>query len=268
MVVGKHGDRLCWGVNKHDSHIDGLFVATTPNDPQFKMFSRLAKESDGKIMPIFQYGKTEINYLKNRCPILATAMDRIGIIERPVEPNLFIALVHSIVSQQISAKAAETIWQRMRHRFSSMTPQTLSATKIEIIQQCGVSMRKAAYIRETAGAVRRGELDIDRLHFLSDDEIRSKLVKLKGIGVWTAEMLMIFSMQRPDVLSWGDLAIHRGLRILYRHRIVTEKLFDKYRRRFSPYASVASLYLWAVAGGACEELPDPAASKASKRKKG
>lgn len=91
---------------------------------------------------------------------------------------------------------------------------------------------------------------------------------LKGIGVWTAEMLMMFCMQRPDVFSFGDLAIHRGLRMLYHHRKIDKKLFEKYRRRFSPCGTAASLYLWAVAGGAIPEMKDyaPVGKKKEKEK--
>ena len=88
-----------------------------------------------------------------------------------------------------------------------------------------------------------------------------ELSALDGIGIWTAEMLMLFSMQRPDILSFGDLAILRGMRMLYHHRKITRELFEKYRRRYSPYGSVASLYLWAIAGGAIEGMEDYAPKK-------
>jgi 3-methyladenine DNA glycosylase/8-oxoguanine DNA glycosylase len=104
-----------------------------------------------------------------------------------------------------------------------------------------------------------GEFDLEGLNELSSEEICRALSSLEGIGVWTAEMLMIFSMQRPDVFSFGDLAIHRGLRMVYRHRKITRELFEKYRRRYAPYCSVASLYLWHIAGGACG-LTDPASN--------
>ena len=91
---------------------------------------------------------------------------------------------------------------------------------------------------------------------MSDKEVCARLSELEGIGVWSAEMLMLFSMQRPDILSFGDLAIQRGLRMVYHHRQITRVLFEKYRRRFSPCNSVASLYLWAVAGGAIEGMRD------------
>ena len=90
----------------------------------------------------------------------------------------------------------------------------------------------------------------------TEDAIRA-LSSLKGIGVWTAEMILLFCMQRPDIFSYDDLAIQRGLRMVYRHRAIDRKLFEKYRRRFSPCCSVASLYLWAVSGGAIPELSDP-----------
>ena len=90
---------------------------------------------------------------------------------------------------------------------------------------------------------------------------------LKGIGVWTAEMILLFCMQRPNVLSFGDLAIQRGMRMIYHHRKIDRKLFEKYRRRLSPYCSVASLYFWAAAGGAVPGLKDHAPKSGADCKK-
>ena len=214
---------------------------------------------------IFQYGETEIAYLKKVDKALGEVIDRIGHIERAVIPDLFASLVRSIVAQQISSKAAATIGRRMSERFNEITPETINAASIEDIQQLGMSMRKATYIKDTAHKVLSGELDIEMLHTLSDEDICNHLTALNGIGVWTAEMLMIFSKQRPDILSWNDLAIHRGLRMLHRHRKIDKKLFEKYRRRYSPYNTVASLYLWAIAGGACG-LKDNAPMTEAKKK--
>lgn len=210
---------------------------------------------------IFEYGGAEVSHLRAACPAMAAAIAEIGPVRRGVEPDLFSALVNSIVGQQISTKAQVTIWGRMQEKFPSMTPAVLHAASEEEIQACGISMRKAGYIRDLARQVDGGALDLAALHALPDEEVCRRLCELRGIGVWTAEMLMIFSMQRPDILSWGDLAIHRGLRMLHRHREITPKLFAKYRRRYSPCGSVASLYLWAVAGGACPDLHDPAPGK-------
>ena len=200
---------------------------------------------------IFQYGEKEVAYLKKVDKTLGEVIDQIGHIERAVIPDLFASLVRSIIAQQISAKAAETIGRRMSERYKEITPETINTASVEEIQQFGMSMRKATYIKDTAHKVLSGELNIEMLHTLSDEEVCNHLTALNGIGVWTAEMLMTFSMQRPDILSWNDLAIHRGLRMLHRHRKIDKKLFEKYRRRYSPYNTVASLYLWAIAGGAC-----------------
>ena len=113
-----------------------------------------------------------------------------------------------------------------------------------------------SYIKGAAKRVLAGELDLDAIAALPDDEVRRELSGLPGIGAWTAEMLMTFSLQRPDIMSFGDLAIQRGLRMLHHHRRITPELFAKYRRRYSPYGTVASLYLWEIAGGAVSGLRD------------
>jgi len=215
-------------------------------------------------MHYFQYGDDAVQYLKRRDRRLGEAIDIIGPIRREVRPDLFEALVHSIVGQQISMKAQDTIWRRIGEDLGAVTPESVSACSIEKLQSFGISFRKAQYIRDAAERVLDGRLDIAALHGMSDDEVRAELVKLSGVGVWTAEMLMLFSMQRPDILSYGDLAIQRGMRMLYRRRQITKPLFEKYRRRYSPYGSVASLYLWAIAGGAIEGLTDPAAGRRAK----
>ena len=145
----------------------------------------------------------------------------------------------------------------MQERFAPITPENFENLRAEDIQTCGISMRKALYIKSIADAVSDGGLDLTLLPAMTDAEISASLVQLKGIGLWTAEMLMIFSMNRLNVLSYGDLAIHRGLRMLYRHREITPALFAKYQRRFHPYNSVASLYLWQIASGVIPELTDP-----------
>lgn len=104
--------------------------------------------------------------------------------------------------------------------------------------------------------------DSQKLSIKSDEEAIKELSSLQGIGVWTAEMILLFCMQRPNVLSFGDLAIQRGMRMVYHHRKIDRKLFEKYRRRLSPYCSVTSLYFWAVAGGAIPGMKDFAPQKA------
>lgn len=200
-------------------------------------------------MAIFRYGEKEIEYLKRKDKRLAEAIDRIGRIEREIIPDLFEALINNIVCQQISTKAGDTVWLRMKEKVGRITPENLVQWSVEDIQKCGMSMRKANYIKDAAEAVLSGKLRLNDLEGLPDDELCKELSNLKGIGVWTAEMLMIFSMQRPDIVSWNDLAIRRGMMMLYRHRSLDKEKFNRYKKRYSPYGSVASLYLWEISAG-------------------
>lgn len=205
---------------------------------------------------IIEYGAKEIEYLKSKDTVLGKAMDEIGHIRREVIPDLFMALVNSIIGQQISTKAQETVWARFQEMFAPVTPEHIHVIPDEGLQTCGISMRKVSYIKEIADSIMDGSLDLAELQTMSDEDVCKRLCQIKGIGIWTAEMLMIFSMQRMDVISSGDMAIIRGLRMLYHHREITPKLFAKYKRRYSPYATVASLYLWQISHGACAGLVD------------
>ncbi|WP_312198797.1 DNA-3-methyladenine glycosylase family protein [Anaerospora hongkongensis] len=197
-------------------------------------------------MAIFQYGQKELDYLKKKDKKLGEAIERIGFIEREVIPDLFTALVNSIVAQQISMKAVDTIWRRMQERFGKITAENMAEQAVEAVQQCGMTMKKAVWIKNIAEAVSQGELDLNELSQLSDEEVCRRLCSLNGIGLWTAEMLMTFSLQRKDVVSWGDLAIRRGMMRLYHHKKLDKAKFERYKKRYSPYGTIASLYLWRI----------------------
>ena len=119
-----------------------------------------------------------------------------------------------------------------------------------------MTFRKAEYLTDLAGRIMDGSFDLEAVRSMDDAEAIRALSSLRGIGVWTAEMILLFCLQRPDIFSYDDLAIRRGLRMVYHHREIDRDLFEKYRRRFCPYCSVASLYLWAVSGGAIPEMKD------------
>lgn len=205
---------------------------------------------------VFEYGEQELSYLRRKDKRLCAVIDRIGHIERTVDGNLFSSVVHHIIGQQISTKAQATIWQRMQETLGEVTAETILAAGVPRLQSLGMTFRKAEYITDFAEKVHTGIFDLNAVECMSDEEAIRALCALKGIGVWTAEMILLFCMQRPDIFSYDDLAIQRGLRMVYHHREIDRQLFQKYRRRFSPYCSVASLYLWAVAGGAIPEMKD------------
>lgn len=204
----------------------------------------------------FAYGEEETDYLKKKDKRMAEVIDRIGHVERKVDTDLFSAVVHHIVGQQISTKAQETIWQRMLSALGDVNAETVLAAGVSKLQSLGMTFRKAEYITDFAEKVHTGVFSLDAVAHMDDEDAIRALSSLKGIGVWTAEMILLFCLQRPDIFSYDDLAIQRGLRMVYHHREIDRRLFEKYRRRFHPYCSVASLYLWAVAGGAIPEMKD------------
>lgn len=209
----------------------------------------------------FDYGDKEIQYLKSKDKVLAEVIDKVGHIDRATDADLFSSVVHHIIGQQISTKAQATVWQRMQDLLGELTADAIAAATIDELQSVGMTFRKAEYIKDFALKVKNFEFDIEGIGNKSDEETIKELSSLKGIGVWTAEMILLFCMDRPNILSYDDLAIQRGLRIVYHHRKIDRKLFEKYRRRYSPYGSVASLYLWAVAGGAIPSMKDNAPQK-------
>ena len=197
-------------------------------------------------MPIFEYGAKEIDHLKQCDKLLGAAIDRIGLIRREVIPDPFTALVSSIISQQISKQAAATISGRLYRLLKEVTPESIFALDIDLIRGCGLSERKAGYLKGIAGAAISKEVDFKALPNLSNQEVIDVLTALRGVGVWTAEMILIFSLCRPDILSYRDLAICRGMINLYGLTDLPADNFEQYRKRYSPYGSVASLYLWAL----------------------
>lgn len=199
-------------------------------------------------MDIFEYGSQEILYLKSQDKMLGAAIDKIGMIKRKIMPDPFTALVLNVVSQQISKKAAETVGKRLYEILDNITPESVVQAELSEIQGCGMTRKKAGYIKGIAEAAISGQVDFKTLHLMSDAEVITKLNSLAGVGVWTAEMVLIFSLCRPDVVSYKDLAIRRGMMKLYGLTEISQVQFEQYRKKYSPYGSVASLYLWALAG--------------------
>ena len=195
----------------------------------------------------FEYGPEATRYLAARSPRMGEVIALVGPVRREMDPDLFSAVAHHIVGQQVSMAAQHTVWARMQERLGEVTPASVNAASEETLQACGMTFRKASYIKDFARQVASGAFDLTAVEGMDDAQAIGALSSLRGIGTWTAEMLLLFCLGRPDVLSFDDLAIQRGLRMVYHHRRVPRPLFERYRRLFSPYGSVASLYLWAVA---------------------
>jgi len=194
----------------------------------------------------FEYGEIEIEHLKRNCKKLEKAIDHLGFIRRKTQQSPFEALIYSIVGQQISTGAVKTIWSRFQSLVEEITPKNILNSDPAAIQKCALTNRKVDYILGIARTACSGELDFGSLENLSDEEIIQELKALDGVGVWTVEMLLIHSLCRPDVISYSDLAIRRGMMRLYRLKSLSKAQFERYRKRYTPYSSTASIYLWAL----------------------
>jgi len=157
----------------------------------------------------------------------------------------FSTLARSIVGQQISVKAAQSVWDRMAARLGAVTPASIHRARRSRLRACGLSAQKAGYLKDLAGQFRSGTLDPARWHALDDERLIVELTSVKGIGRWTAEMFLIFYYTRPDVLPLADLGLQRAMRIHYnRGRALSQQRMRGIGAAWSPWRSVATWYLW------------------------
>lgn len=189
-------------------------------------------------------------------PTMAALIDRIGEIdiatrlkrrseERP--NDAYGALLRAIVGQQLSTKAARTIYLRVIDLFGGSTPspEQLLEAREEDLRAAGLSGRKTEYVRDLASHVLGGELELDRLGELSDEEVIAEIVAVRGLGQWTAEMFLLFHLERPDVLSGGDLGIRKAIQIEYGlAKMPPPTQVLEIGEPWRPHRSLASLYLW------------------------
>jgi DNA-3-methyladenine glycosylase II len=165
--------------------------------------------------------------------------------ERP--GDAYGSLLRSIVGQQLSTKAARTIYGRLAEIFGGRapTPRELLSTDPERIRAAGLSNAKVAYLRDLALHVEQGTLELERLPDLSDAEVTEQLTAIRGLGQWTADMFLMFHLGRPDILPVGDQGIRNAVRVQYRMRKLPDaKRLEKVARPWRPYRTLASLYLW------------------------
>jgi len=187
-----------------------------------------------------------VNHLKKCDPILAAIIERVGPCRMEFGPAEFSSLAEAIVYQQLNGKAAVTIF----HRFAALAGQPLTPAGIlklsdEQLRSVGLSKQKSAYLKDLAAKTAAGLLDFTRLPELSDAEVIEHLTQVKGIGVWTAHMFLIFSLRRPDVLPTGDYGVQMAIKKHYRKRKLPKpKDMERIAKAWVPYRSIACWYMW------------------------
>jgi DNA-3-methyladenine glycosylase II len=192
-----------------------------------------------------------INHFETVDPIMAEVVAAAFAGEAPItldEPILpdryFRELASSVVSQQLSTKAAATIWRRFEELAGEVTPERVLALDIDDMRTAGVSRQKAGYLQAMAGSAVNGEVDLQHLASMDDEQVIAELTKLKGIGPWTAEMFLIFGLARPDVFSYLDLGLLRAFEIVYEKPGITRAEMELIVMRWAPYRTYAALALW------------------------
>lgn len=187
-------------------------------------------------------------HLKND-PVIYSVIRTTGKLSSFRNKNVYSSLISSVISQQLSTRVADVILKRFYSLFDNKIPDPghLINTDLEVLRSAGLSMQKASYIKNIAMFAQDDQLKITLINKMSDQELIDHLTRIKGVGRWTAEMILIFSMNRPDVFPADDLVIRQTTAKLYKlkgdSRKLTEKLY-KISDKWSPYKSIASRHLW------------------------
>lgn len=186
-------------------------------------------------------------HFKKTDPVLGAIVDQVELPVWENKGNYFVDLVESIVSQQLSVKAADTIWKRFITLFPDAKVDAGYVLDIpdQRIRDVGISWQKISYIKDLAKKTNESGILFEQFEMMNEEEIIAELIKVKGIGRWTAEMFLMFSMGKPDVFSYGDLGLRRAMQKLYKLRKEpSEKRAAQIAKTWKPYRTIACRYLW------------------------
>jgi len=187
-----------------------------------------------------------ILHLKNSDPVMRAIIERIGPCKLQFGEPVFHSLAEAIVYQQLNGKAAVTIFKRFAALAGDpLTPEGILKLTPEKMRAVGLSKQKTSYLFDMAERTHRGELDFSRLPTMSDDEVIKHLTQVKGVGVWTAHMFLMFTLRRPNILPTGDYGVRTAIMKHYKKRKLPKpELMERIAKPWAPYRSVACWYLW------------------------
>ncbi len=194
-----------------------------------------------------------LKHLSNADERMAKLIDKFGPPNFNLMNNYYESLVRSIIYQQLSGKAASIIYKRFLDLFVFdiyPKPKDVLAVSIETLRSSGLSYQKVNYIRDLSEKWQDETINLTDIDSMTDEEISSELIKVKGIGQWTADMFLMFTLGRPDVFPFGDLGIQKGVMIIANmNRLPTQKEMERKTKKWQPYRTVAAWYLWKLVDG-------------------
>ena len=195
---------------------------------------------------VIAYGQKEMDYLAGKDPVMAKLIAHYGHFKRGVEQTVFSSLITHIVSQMLSNKVGAVLNGRLHALVGAYTPEGILRQTPAAIKGIGISRRKADYIVGLARGTADGRYDFDGLEGMTDAEVVAYLCQIPGVGKWTAEMIAEFTLGRLDIFSYGDAALRGGMVKAHGFKTLSKLRFERYRKKYTPYCSVASLYYYAV----------------------
>lgn len=194
---------------------------------------------------IFEYSKREVQHICRKDEILLNYINKIGELKINLSDDYFESLASSIIRQMLSKKVADCIESRIRNHTKNLNPYYISSMSVENIRNLGVSAKKAQYLIDLSFKYINNKSWFEQLKNFSDVDLINELCKLKGIGVWTAEMFSLFTLGRMNVWSWNDVALKNGiLKVHSEFKTISRKRFDSLKRKYDPFCSVAAIYYY------------------------
>ena len=196
--------------------------------------------------PEVSIAERALAHLRTCDPVLASIISRVGEFRMQYREPAFATLVRSIVFQQLHGKAATTIFNRLLEKAGGeLTPDSILKLRTSQMRAVGLSNQKLTYIRDLAKKTKAGKVDFEKLPQLSDEEVVAHLTQIKGIGVWTAHMFLIFALRRENVLPTGDLGVRAAMRKAYGMKVLPKPVtMQRLAKSWHPYCSIASWYMW------------------------
>jgi 3-methyladenine DNA glycosylase/8-oxoguanine DNA glycosylase len=185
-----------------------------------------------------------IEYLCKQDGVLGAFIKKTGPLSRGTLEDPYLSTLDCIMAQQVSGKAAQSIANKVFARFPNGDPQAIVDAEIDEMRTLGLSGSKVAYLKNVAQTKLDGSIKWDTLQFLSTQDIMDVMLPIKGVGLWTVQMVLIFSLKKMDVMSYDDLAIRRGVMRLYHLEKVSKEFFAELYQKTAPYQTYASFYLW------------------------
>jgi DNA-3-methyladenine glycosylase II len=209
------------------------------------MAAAQAQAPDAREMSRPRYWARASRELAARDEILARLVEVHGALPLRSRGDAFSTLARAIVGQQISVRAAQSVWARLLAEVQTIAPQSLLAADPVRVRACGLSGQKLAYLLDLAARFDRGTLDPSAWDALEDEALIAELVQVKGIGRWTAEIFLIFYLARPDVFPVADVGLQRAMSVQYnKGRPLTKARMEKIGKAWAPWRSVATWYMW------------------------